>query len=140
MSKHLFLVQRLRPSQSNFRVYGLVLSEMYQKVVLYVFSNEAFRFFPKLEEAWKPPSTTGFFNSISYPLWNKLSNGIKNRTLDLHKISVFVHDLKLWLSCETLTVSNEMYDLGDIQLGGGLKGWKFTKFHNVGCHYYFYML
>ena len=51
-----FFVLKLRPSGSNFRVYGLVLSDMYQKVVLYVFSNETFPFFANLEGDWSPPS------------------------------------------------------------------------------------
>ena len=46
--KPLFSVKKLRPSGSGFRTYGLVLSDMYQ-VVLYVFSNETFPFFAKLE-------------------------------------------------------------------------------------------
>ena len=35
----------IRPGESNFKVYGLVLSGMYQKLVLYEFLNETFPFF-----------------------------------------------------------------------------------------------
>ena len=38
--------EKLRPSGSNS---GLVLSDMYQKLVLFVFSNKTFPLFTKLE-------------------------------------------------------------------------------------------
>ena len=83
----------------------------------------------------------GFFKSISYPLWNKLPNRIKNRALDLHRINFcfctwFETMALLWkLDC-LQGLTNKMWDLGDIQLsgggvdggaGGGLKVYKFSQ-------------
>ena len=49
MRKSLFLAKKLRASRSNFKVQGLVLSDMCQKLIFYVFSNKTVPFFAKLE-------------------------------------------------------------------------------------------
>ena len=108
-----------------------MLSGVYQKLVLYVFSNKTFPLFTNWREAEAPLPP----NSILYPRWNKHSSNIKNRKLDSHNHCFLLYtlqystlySLKLWLSCEILTVSRYKSFGGE---GGRCKIYK--NFHNIG--------
>ena len=106
-----------------------------------MFSNEIFPFFAKLEHGWSPPSTppptAGFFNSIFYLLWSKLSNFIKSRLIrnNWFPQNQFLVLYMVW-NCETLTVTmvllinSKTWTLDTVNWVEW-KGWNFSNFHNV---------
>ena len=133
--------------RKQLRVLGLVLSGIYQKLVLYVFSNETFPFFAKLEGlklSYPPSPYGGVFWLNVLPTLKQTEYALKTgHLISTKSVYAFAHNLKLWLSCETCTVSKVLLikcKTFETVSYGEWKGWKFTISHNVcggrGGHYY----